>query len=185
MPLTLAALARMSPQHETPSMPPAMTNTRSSVSIAAITGEIRCTVGTLPDLGPSCTVLARPTMRGQRHSGSNPTVAPGNERKSSASDTVVVSSLASRSRTEDDVMGGNACCGPATVVTGATSVNSFVRNLQIRQTYQRASTDEPSSVGALIGSPYQPASNKGIYEANSVPDSDATAQPAAPSTSEI
>jgi hypothetical protein len=79
-------------------MPPEITSTRSSPSIAAITGEIRCTVGALPVLGPSCTVLARPTTLGQFHSGRRPTVAPGRDMKSSASDTVVVSSWPSRSR---------------------------------------------------------------------------------------
>src|SRR5687768_9493748 len=43
-------------------------------------------------------VLARPTIRGQAHSGLNPTVAPGKRRKSSASEIVLVSSRARRSR---------------------------------------------------------------------------------------
>lgn len=41
MPLRRAALARMSPQLEIPSTPPAITSTRSSVVICSTTGVIR------------------------------------------------------------------------------------------------------------------------------------------------
>ncbi|MNC80254.1 hypothetical protein D3C75_1329910 [compost metagenome] len=51
----------------------------------------------MSDLGASSTVLARPTIFGQFHNGRSPTVAPGRPRKSSASETVLVSSAAKRS----------------------------------------------------------------------------------------
>jgi hypothetical protein len=54
--------------------------------------------GLVSPLGPSWMVLARPTILGQSQSGLRPKVAPGNFRKSSASETVLVSSKDKRSR---------------------------------------------------------------------------------------
>ena len=61
-------------------------------------------------LGASCTVLARPTIFGQFHSGRSPTVAPGRPRKSSASETVLVSRRARRSRREEVAMACHPFC---------------------------------------------------------------------------
>lgn len=97
--LLLAAVARMSPQQEMPSLPPAMTRIRSSVVTASMTGVIRCVVGAASVLAPTLTVLARPTIFGQFQSGRIPKVAPWSSRKSKASDTVLVFSAKRRLKT--------------------------------------------------------------------------------------
>lgn len=85
---------------------------RSSAVVASITGLIRCVVGCAPVvLGPSLTVLARPTILGQVQRGRRPWVAPGRWRKSRASDTVFVSRAERRSRTVLAIMGGEMGTG--------------------------------------------------------------------------
>src|SRR6266567_2210284 len=107
--LSCAASDNRPPQAATSMRPPLSTTITSAGAAAAIAAVHRCCLGFSSPTGSILTVTQRPVTRGHGHRGRMPSAAPFRPRRSSASDTAQVSSLASLATASSEFIAPFSC----------------------------------------------------------------------------